>query len=249
MAADKAANEARMSAIFGKRRLQSATPKPKAKPRTVDPPPGLREGRMGWLDEKQQKAWEGTLSKAEQERWQSITEALAEAGPEMRWRVAGWVMRSELEHARKCYRIAKNLDNEPYKADLIIKNGQKFRELVELLEGRLAGMYDLLVPLGSLIGDVETAHHMLHRGYMSLHRASSHWNDSWPGAARGRGITGYDTPEGVERVRQEVRDAHERYQSGEAKKARERQEKEAKRGRKGKRRNKFGASEDQVDLT
>ncbi len=109
-------------------------------------------------------------------------------------------------------------------------------------------MYDLLVPLANLIGDVESAHHMVNSWRNTLHRVSSHWSDSWPGAEKGRGITGYDTPEGVAKVQQEVREAHARYTSASAERDRERQEKADKRSRKGRRRNKHGASEDQIDL-
>ena len=173
---------------------------------------------MCWLDRDAERAWEGTLSKAEHERWSALKEALEAAGPEMRWRAAGWVMRAQLEHAQKCYRIARNLDNKAYKADLVRQNGAEFRRAVERLEGRLSGVYQFLLPLGSLIGDVESAHRSLNLWRSTLHRVTGPWVDSWPGLDGGRGVPGYDTPEGVQRLRDRVREAHERYQKQQSEK-------------------------------
>lgn len=238
----KEADEARMAAIFGRHRVRAAkaAPPPPALPLNqargpvstpstsmaqpasppaearAERPPGLRGGPMGLLDEAAERAWEATLSQAEYSKWEALQEALDAAGPEMRWRAAGYVMRAELEHARKVLRIAKNINNEPFKAELISRNGLGFREAIGKLEGRLGGMYDILVPLAGLIDDVESAYRMVTSWHMTLDRVTQPWHDSWPGAAQGRGIPGFDTPEGIAKVRAEVKAAHERYTADQA---------------------------------
>lgn len=229
-------DEEQMRAIFGtrRRRLRSATVRREERVER-EPPPGLRAGRMGWLDRDAEQAWVETLNARERETWDKLVELLDNAGPEMRWRVAGRVMRTELDHARKVYRVASNVTREGYKAELVKQQGQRFRGAVEALEERIAPLYDVLVPFRHLIEDVERAYRMVTGNHQTLSRVTGPWNDSWPGAAKGRGITGYDTPEGVARVQREVREAHERY-------LREQEAKGEKRRSRGRRRSrsKFG---------
>lgn len=175
---------------------------------------------MQWLDADAETAWEATLNRREREQWEAAKVLLDEVGPEMRWRIAGRVMRTELDHARKVYRICLNVSREAYKAELVKQNGRAFREAIGELESRLAPLYDILVPLRHLIPDVERAHEMLVGRHQTLSRVTGSWDDSWPGAAKGRGISGYDTPEGVARVGAEVKAAHERYLAEQAAKPR-----------------------------
>lgn len=201
-------------------------------------PGSLTEGGMGLLDREAESAWEATLGprstvdrakraqadtgsegkgaragrkKKELDVWLDLRDMLDQVGPETRWRAVGYIVRSELERARKAYRVALNIDQAPYKAELIARNGRKFREAFEGLESRLTDMYQFVEPLGRLIGHVERAWEIVDSQHIRLDRVSGHWSDTWPGAEKGTGIPGYDSQQGIDRVRREVREAHERH--------------------------------------
>lgn len=226
-----------MLAIFGvqRGRLRTANVKPRPR-RNVPPPPSLEVGPMQWLDEDAERAWEGTLGKAELEKWTRLKEAVADVGAEMRWRLAGRIMRGELERARKALQVCRNITQEPYKADLVKRNGIEFRRTVELLESRLAPLYEFLTPLAGLLGDVDSAFKMMTGQHVTLVKVMAPWNDAQPGASRGGGIPGYDTSGGVERTQRRIKRAHERYaaeqsKKGEARRARVTKKKKGKKAR------------------
>lgn len=176
----------------------------------VAPFPGPADPLVGLLDERCERAWEATLKKTELERWEELKQAIADASPDMRWRAAGYAIRMELEYARRQLRIARNIANEPYKADLIARNGVDLRKAVERLEDRLGGLYDYVRPMDVILTGVEQAWQAVEHCQRTLGRVVSPWRDTARGAEKGIGIPGYDTPEGVERARQQIRDAYER---------------------------------------
>lgn len=199
--------EAQMRAIFGHRprpKVQPAPPKPQRAPEASPEPRGIAEGPIGIADPQAAKAWEADLGRNEQERWAALQQLLDAAGPEMRWRAASYIMRAELDNARKALQIARNLANESYKAELIRRNGVSFREALDRLDRSLAPVYRDLLPLAAAIGDLDTAYQMVVGWHGALVKASQAWTDSWPGSAKGRGLPGYDTPAGVRAVQEEV---------------------------------------------
>lgn len=174
-------------------------------------PPGPVAPLKGLLDEQAEKAWEATLRKTELERWEELKQAIVSASPDMRWRAAGYAVRMELEYARRQLRIARTVANEPFKADLIAINGVSLRAAFERLEERLDGLYEYVRPMDALLDGVEAAWHAVESCQRTLGRVVSPWRGTAKGAERGDGVPGYDTPEGVERARQRVREAYARH--------------------------------------
>lgn len=149
-------------------------------------------------------AWLETLNHRDRQYWDRTIEGLQEVSPEMRWRIASWIMRSELSYARKVYFSARE-GSLHYKADLIKENGSIHKDKIQDLTDRLGDLYEFILPLSCLVGDVEKAYQRLVFSRSDLFCVTDKWDQSWKGAAKGRGITGYDTPAGVERVRKEVK--------------------------------------------
>lgn len=230
---NREAGDAALVAVFGdrhKRRLRSARSVARVR-REAGAPPRLWEGPLAWLDEDKADAWEASLSKRERETLEQINDLLDTVGSEMRWHIAGSIMRRELKHARGVYLACRNVRHEGFKAELVRQNGQQFRSAVERLEEALAPLYELLLPLGLAIEDVERALGTVDSLRVVLARVSGSWEDVAYGAERGAGVPGYDSEQGVARARQRAREAHAAWTQDQAAKAKERKRK-PRRGRK-----------------
>jgi len=148
-------------------------------------------------------AWEASLSKKDLETWTKLRDMLVSCGPEMRMRAVGWGLRGELEHARRMYQVARNVRDEQYKAEFLVRAGRDFAESVARLEDRLSDVFPVVEPLNALLHGLWSDVSRLE----SMWRQTRHvadpgaWAASYPGLARGEGISGYDTPQGVARVR------------------------------------------------
>jgi len=201
---------------------------------------------MEFLDTDKTRAWEGALNQGELENWKAIKKLLDGVGPEMRWRAAGWIMRKELEHARRIYRVALSIDQQPFKADMVRRNGVHYREAIERLEGRLAGLYDLALPLAELIDGVDRAYRAIVGTRDSLEHVSGVWDDSYQ--AEGRGIPGYDSDEGVARARKWAREAHARWKVKQAEADAKRQARGSKKGAKKRRVRKGDIPSNQTEI-
>ena len=207
-------NDARRRAVFGEehadtlRRSKAARSAAEAAA-AARRPPALHEGPIGLLDEDAEAGWEASMSKRRRAQWAALKHALDEAGPTMRWRAVGYVMRGELDYARKVYRVARNIDHEPFKARLVRRAGEAVVERLGVLESRLAGMYDVALSLGVLIDDVEKAYHMVTMGHQTLRTVTDRgaWAAAAKGLAAGRGIPGLHTEEGVDAARRAARRA------------------------------------------
>lgn len=184
---------------------------------------------MGLLDPDKTRAWEKTLKQGELENWNAIKKLLDGVGPEMRWRAAGWIMRRELEHARKIYRVAASIDNQPFRAEMIRRHGVNYREAAERIEARLAGLYDLALPLAQVLDGADRAYRAVMMAHSSLGQVSRPWDDSY--LAEGRGVPGYDSEAGVARARKWGREAHARYKARQAEADAKKQARGKKRGR------------------
>ena len=237
----------RLKAVFGN--VHSPKPaKPKQKAPEVQPLPPWK-GLMQMLDPGANRAWEATLKSAELDTWNALKDLLVKSSPEMRWRAVAYVFRAVLEFARRMYATALNVTDERYKAELVKRAGIRLRGAMERLEVRLSDVYPTLVHLPPLLNGlwedmrmVEDAQHILRNKV--VHPAA--WAEAWPGAARGAGISGYDTPGGVQRHQEAVRQAHEEYTRKEREKA---QAKRAKRQPKPKRRKRGEPEHRQTNLT
>lgn len=169
---------------------------------------------MQILDMDKTAAWRATLSAKERALWDKMVELLEGCSPEMRWRLAGLIMERELQHARHVLRVARNVRGEGFKADLVQANGVRFREAVENLEQRVADLAPLVEPAIVLVRNLERGVAQVKGLHLNLSTvmAASTWAAAREGAAKGRGVPGYDTEQGVERARQEAQAAHARWQ-------------------------------------
>lgn len=202
-------------------------PTPPPAPMQSDPSPAKARGRRlqdetdtrvvdsSLLDPESHHAWEQALVGGEAERWQAIKVLLTRSGPDLRWRALGWIARQEIGWARETYLDVRNVQREPWRADLIRQNGVEFRAAIERLERRFAESIPFLDPLLHLLDGMELDLGAVESCRASLRRVAGRaaWVQSWLGVdgAKGGGVPGYDSDEGVARVKAQVRAAHAAY--------------------------------------
>jgi len=227
----KAGAEARMLAIFGQ-----AKGKPRPTRRTVE----YADTGFGLLCKATEEAWVKSRKLNERERWDKVCELLDGANQEFCWRVAGRVMRKELERARWHYQQCRNVTSEPFKAELIGASGRHMREMVEQVDACVVDLMQYLEPVGDLVSRLNsrmTAAGLNRRQVRTLLSPGT-WTAAAQGAARGKGIPGYDSAQGVETARQLAASAHRQHQKRQA----EASAKRAARGSKAKRKGKVAPS-------
>lgn len=154
----------------------------------------------------------------EAQRWSALMEHLGAAGPDLRWRAVGWVLQQELAYAERvvseCRRPRRGAAR-PRKADAV-------EAAAAGLEAQVAHIEAVLSSLGPALADLSGLAQALDRAGASLGLARGHlaavcgegvWMAGWAGADVGTGIPGYDTAEGVERHRAEVRSEVEKFRA------------------------------------
>jgi len=139
---------------------------------------------------------------------------LTAASPEYRQQVVACCLNRDLVDARCAYQGALAA-GEQFKADLVRRNG---RETTEIAARAAASVQRALEALDTwravglaavrLAGQATSDVQVLDQARRQLTLVSGSWNKFMPGLARGRGITGYDTPEGVAQVRKEIEEEH-----------------------------------------
>jgi hypothetical protein len=165
---------------------------------------------MGYLDKAIWINWEAHLHGKELDDWLKLKGILASAGPDFRAAATNFIFEAELQEARNFYAEAV-ASGERYRADLIRANADNFKAKVAWLDEPVAEVVALLPELEALAQRVQKAQQRARDrifvlGLMrsQLRKVAAPWGDCWPGAARGRGISGYDTPSGVAEVAREV---------------------------------------------
>lgn len=175
------------------------------------PPPPIRErGRMGYLDKETFTAWEMNLTGSELDDWKRVRAILEKATPEFRASVTYVLFEQELQNGRNYYAQAI-ADSEVFRADCIKGQAGAFKGQIARLDAavhRFLTLSEQWVELGRQVltaqQEAETIVKVIAMARTSFRKVSAPWNDCWPGAARGRGISKYDTPAGVAAVKAEV---------------------------------------------
>lgn len=187
------------------------------------PPPEVASVRIGTERLLDPAAPEEHLRKVarvtEAQRWSALMEHLGAAGPDLRWRAVGWVLQQELAYAERvvseCRRPRRGAAARPRKADAV-------EAAAAGLEAQVAHIEAVLSSLGPALADLSGLAQALDRAGSSLGLARGHlaavcgegvWMAGWAGADVGTGIPGYDTAEGVERHRAEVRSEVEKFRA------------------------------------
>lgn len=147
------------------------------------------------------------------QRLAGIRRLLVGASPQVRRATISLALHADLQAARDTYAEVYEAD-EKYKANLIGRNGRSVREAAE----RLADAFDTgsaLLELASILVRVacvtETREGVLHLAMAQLDAVCGPWRNCARDLERGKGVTGYDTEDGVAKVRADAEALHRRY--------------------------------------
>lgn len=184
---------------------------------------------MGYLDKDLVAAWEANLHGAELDDWKRVRAIVETATPEFRAALTYVLFDLELQTGRGFYAQAL-ADGERFRVDCIKANADSFKGQIRRLDERVAEAVKLIAEFEALAQRVQTAVrvardvvHVVALARTQFRKVSGPWSDCWPGAAKGRGISKYDTPEGVAQVRREVEQSVSRARAEAEAKARKRE--------------------------
>lgn len=156
------------------------------------------------------------------QRIAAIRKLLDGASPQVRRAAISAALHADLEQARRTYAKVYEAE-EKYKAHLIGLNGRNVREAAD----RLADVFDTgaaLLELASILVRVavetETREGVLALAMGQLGAVCGPWKDGTRGLERGAGISGYDSADGVARIRADAASLHQRWLDKQGKPAR-----------------------------
>lgn len=161
-------------------------------------------------------AWEDGLAGKQLRDWQDLREALETVGPDMRTAAVSLCLELDLQDGRQAH-SRSHKEAQHFKSDLIKRNGRALADQVKRLAVAQAEAMQAL-DAHRAIGAWATrlalraidAGRVVALARTSLQVVSGAWVNATPGAEWGKGITGYDTPDGVAAARAE----HERRMAG-----------------------------------
>lgn len=173
--------------------------------------PGL--GDVGRL-----AAWEDTLVGRQLRDWKDLREALETAGPDMRTAAVSLCLEIDLQDGRQAHGQAHRA-RERFKADMIKRGGRAFADQIKSLDERLSEARDAMTAHLAVAAWAQRAAQratdaawVVSMARTSFRVVAGPWVNCAYGAEWGKGITGYDTPEGVAQSRAE----HEQRMAGAA---------------------------------
>ena len=130
--------------------------------------------------------------------WAHASEWVERCGREGRAAIVAVALRVEIDRARKAHVTARDA-GETYRADLTAKTGKRAVDAIDGLDRALADLWRAMdeverrvAQVGELVRDADRI------------SDPGTWAAGQPGAARGRGIPGYDTAENVASVSREI---------------------------------------------
>lgn len=170
-------------------------------------------GFYGLLDKHLHQRWEDALTGQEHDKWRKIEACLDGTSEEFRAALMNKLIQQRISAARQKQATASQA-GQKFKADLIERNIPAYAGQVKQLDDKLSQAFTALAELEKAMDAVVDARTQLDTSFtaaqaqgLQLQKVSEPWIGCWPGAEYGRGITDYDTPAGVERVKKEVETA------------------------------------------
>ena len=156
------------------------------------------------------QVWEATVTGPELDKWRKIEALLDGTSSEFQIALLCKIMRRSVELA-KSRRNTANTEGENFKRDLIDRNLLTYEGQSERVDAALFRVLRLLADTADQSANLQAAWQSLEDTLITflaqgqqLQQVSEPWLNCQPGAERGRGMTGYDTPANVERVRKEL---------------------------------------------
>ena len=169
-----------------------------------------------YLDKATDAEWPTKMPPSVLGDWQALTKWLTGASPEYRARVVSICIELDLEAGRVAYRDAMAAD-ERFKADLIKRNGHAVVTSAKVLSASVGRALDALttwraVGLAAVRATEQSRQDLQVFGWVraSFLKVARTWTGVSDGIEKGRGLTGYDTPEGVAKARREFEDEQRR---------------------------------------
>lgn len=191
---------------------------------------------MGYGDLDLFRSWEANLHGHELDQWQRVKGILEGATPEFRAAAMNLIFEAELQMGRSAWKDA-TAHNETYRAKLVSAAALEWKGRVRWLDEPMA---KAVAASAALRDAAEVARdatlealfraNVLKTVRNSFGRAMHSWGEAWEGAAKGRGITGFDNAQGVAAVKEEVAESRARRASTPSRRSRATEPEEAESG-------------------